>query len=71
MKRKEETIDNTLNSDDLNDYQVRVNVQYYSDMNNDFSDLRLTESDGQTSTLKLKTLKVPSKQPTSRLLKCS
>jgi len=49
MKRKEVTIDNTLNSNDLSNYQVQVNVQYDSDMNDDFSDLRLTDSDGQTS----------------------
>jgi hypothetical protein len=49
IKRKPVTINNTLNLDDLVNYQVKVNVQYDSDMNNDFSDLRFADSDGQTS----------------------
>ena len=48
-KRKAVTIDNTLNSNDLSNYQVQLNVQYDSDMNADFSDLRLTDSDELTS----------------------
>jgi flagellin-like protein len=48
-KRKAVTIDNTLNPNDLSNYQVQLNVQYDSDMNADFSDLRLTDSDEQTS----------------------
>jgi len=47
-KRKQVTVDNTLNSEDLTNYQVRVNVQHDSDMNSDFSDLRFTSSDEQT-----------------------
>jgi hypothetical protein len=42
------TIDNSLNPKNLTDYQVILNVQYDSDMNSDFSDLRFTESDAQT-----------------------
>jgi flagellin-like protein len=49
MRRKAVTIDNTLNSNDLSNYQVQFNVQYDSDMNTDFSDLRFTDSDKQTS----------------------
>ena len=49
MKRKAVTIDNTLNSDDLSNYQVQLNVQYDADMNADFSDLRVTDSDEQTA----------------------
>jgi len=48
LKRKAVTIDNTLNPNDLTGYQIQVNVTYASDMNNDFSDLRFTDSDGQT-----------------------
>lgn len=47
-KRKTLTIDNTLNLNDLTDYQIIVDVQYDSDMNSDFSDLRFTEIDAQT-----------------------
>jgi len=48
IKRKAVTIDNTLNPNDLTGYQVQVNVEYDSDMIADFSDLRFTDSDGQT-----------------------
>jgi hypothetical protein len=48
IKRKPVTINNTLNLDDLVNYQVKVNVQYDSDMNTNFSDLRFADSDGQT-----------------------
>ena len=47
-KRKPVTVDNSLNPEDLTNYQVRVNVQYDSDMNSDFSDLRFTSSDEKT-----------------------
>ncbi len=47
-KRKTVTIDNTANSDDLINYQVRVNVQYDSNMKADFSDLRFTDADSPT-----------------------
>ncbi|MCW4015081.1 MAG: DUF2341 domain-containing protein [Candidatus Bathyarchaeota archaeon] len=46
--RKEITIDNTLNPNDLTNYQIMVNVEYDSDMNNDFSDLRFTDNTQQT-----------------------
>jgi len=48
VRRKAVTIDNTLNLNDLVDYQIMVDVQYDSDMSPDFSDLRFTDSDGQT-----------------------
>jgi len=48
LKRKAVTIDNTLNPNDLTGYQIQLNVPYDSDMNSDFSDLRFTDSDGQT-----------------------
>jgi len=48
-KRKEITIDNSLNSEDLVDYQLAINVQYDSDMLSDFSDLRFTSNDKQTT----------------------
>ena len=48
LKRKAVTIDNSLNPDELTGYQIQLNVPYDSDMNSDFSDLRFTDSDGQT-----------------------
>jgi flagellin-like protein len=48
IKRKAVTIDNTLNPNELTDYQVQLNVTYDSDMIDDFSDLRFTDSDCQT-----------------------
>jgi flagellin-like protein len=47
-KRKAITVDNSLNPNDLVNYQVMVDVQYDSDMIADFSDLRFTDSDYQT-----------------------
>jgi flagellin-like protein len=47
-KRKTVTIDNTLNPNNLTNYQVILNVQYDSDMKADFSDLRITDSDQLT-----------------------
>ena len=47
-KRRTITIDNTLNPNNLTDYQLLLNVQYDSDMKPDFSDLRITDSDQQT-----------------------
>jgi flagellin-like protein len=48
VRRKAVTIDNSLNLNDLVDYQIMVDVQYDSDMSPDFSDLRFTDSNGQT-----------------------
>ena len=45
-KRKPITIGN--NGDELTEYQVRINVNYDSDMQNDFDDLRFTKNDGTT-----------------------
>ncbi|MDG6221834.1 MAG: DUF2341 domain-containing protein [Candidatus Bathyarchaeota archaeon] len=47
-KRKQVTIDNSLNPEGLTNYQIKINVPYDSDMNSDFSDLRFTNSDEQT-----------------------
>jgi flagellin-like protein len=49
LKRTAVTIDNSLNPEELTCYQIQLNVPYDSDMNSDFSDLRFTTSDGQTS----------------------
>jgi len=49
LRRKAVTIDNSLNPDELTGYQIQLNVAYDSDMNSDFSDLRFTGSDEQTS----------------------
>ena len=48
MKRKTVSIDNTANINDLLNYQVKVNVQYDSDIKADFSDLRFIDDDHQT-----------------------
>lgn len=48
INRKAVTIDNTLNPNYLIGYQIQLNVPYDSDMIPDFSDLRFTDSDGQT-----------------------
>jgi hypothetical protein len=48
MKRKTITINNTLNPNNLTNYQVKVDIQYDSDMKVDFSDLRFIEDDHQT-----------------------
>jgi flagellin-like protein len=48
LKRREVTIDNSLNPNELTCYQVQLTVGYDSDMVSDFSDLRFTDSDGQT-----------------------
>ena len=47
-KRKVITIDNTGSADTLTDYQVELSVSYVAEMKADFSDLRFTDSDGQT-----------------------
>jgi len=44
-KRRPVTIDS---SNSLNNYQVKIDVSYDSDMSSDFSDLRFTDSDGTT-----------------------
>jgi hypothetical protein len=48
LKRAAVTIDNTLSPSALAGYQIQLTVPYDSDMNSDFSDLRFTDSDGQT-----------------------
>ncbi len=48
LKRREVTIDNSLNPNELTGYQVQLTVEYDSDMISDFSDLRFTDSDGQS-----------------------
>jgi len=47
-RRRAITINNTLNTNNLIDYQVNINVSYTPRMKSDFSDLRFTESDGLT-----------------------
>ena len=47
--RKAVTIDNSINPDDLVDYQLKLSVMYDSDMQPDFSDLIFTSNDKQTS----------------------
>jgi N-acetylneuraminic acid mutarotase len=47
-RRRAITINNTLNTNNLNDYQVNINVDYTPSMKSDFSDLRFTDSDGLT-----------------------
>jgi len=46
--RKAITVDNSLNPDNLVNYQILVDVQYDSDMQADFSDLRFTDFDCET-----------------------
>jgi hypothetical protein len=47
-KRKVLVIDNTKNENDLTDFEVNVEINYEPEMNNDFSDIRFTDSDGST-----------------------
>jgi len=47
-KRKLLVIDNKENTNNLTDYQVKINVNYQSEMQSDFSDIRFTSSNGQT-----------------------
>jgi len=47
-RRRAITINNTLNTNNLNGYQVNINVTYTPSMKSDFSDLRFTDSDGLT-----------------------
>ncbi|MFA5364474.1 MAG: DUF2341 domain-containing protein [Candidatus Bathyarchaeia archaeon] len=47
-KRKPVTVDNSLNTNTLTNYQVRVNINYDSDMKTDFSDIRFTDNSAQT-----------------------
>jgi hypothetical protein len=47
-KRKPITIGNGFNPDTLLDYQVKIGIDYDSDMKTDFSDLRFTSADGVT-----------------------
>lgn len=48
QKRQQINIDNSANIDDLTDFQIRLTIPYDSNMNDDFSDLRFTQADGQT-----------------------
>jgi len=47
-KRREVTIDNSLVSSALVNYQIKLTVAFSSSMKSDFSDLRFTSSDGAT-----------------------
>jgi hypothetical protein len=47
-RRRPITIGNGFNPSVLVDYQVKINIDYDSDMKTDFSDLRFTSSDGVT-----------------------
>ncbi len=46
--RKVVLIDNSQNANVLIDFEVNVEIFYQSEMNEDFSDIRFTDSDGQT-----------------------
>ncbi|MCK4353462.1 DUF2341 domain-containing protein, partial [candidate division WOR-3 bacterium] len=46
LYRRPVIVYNTKNSDTLTDYQVRIDLPYYSNMNSDFSDIRFTDSYG-------------------------
>jgi len=48
IKEKLLVIDNKENTNNLTDYQVKINVNYQSEMQSDFSDIRFTSSNGQT-----------------------
>ncbi|RJQ32079.1 MAG: DUF2341 domain-containing protein, partial [Actinobacteria bacterium] len=48
LKRSEITLDNTENSNTLNDYPVKLEVDYQPGMKSDFSDLCFTDSDNLT-----------------------
>ncbi|HKZ94440.1 MAG TPA: DUF2341 domain-containing protein [Candidatus Bathyarchaeia archaeon] len=47
-KRRPITIDNTLNPNNLTNFQIKINLNYDSDMKTDFSDLRFTETGNST-----------------------
>lgn len=47
--RRPVVIDNTSNNDTLYDFQVGLNVPYYTEMQNDFDDIRFTTNDEVTS----------------------
>jgi len=47
--RRPIVIDNTSNSDTLYDFQVGLNIPYYSEMQDDFDDIRYTTDDEDTS----------------------
>lgn len=47
-KRKVVSIDNRLNTENLVGYQLKLNIEYDSDMKQDFSDLRFTGNDYHT-----------------------
>ncbi len=47
-KRKLLVIDNKQNSNNLTDYQIKINVTHQSEMQSDFSDIRFTSSNGKT-----------------------
>jgi hypothetical protein len=48
QKKRNVTINNTLNSNTLSNYQVAINITYDSDMQPDFDDLRFVDSDDST-----------------------
>jgi murein DD-endopeptidase MepM/ murein hydrolase activator NlpD len=48
QKRKIVMIDNTQNSNELTNFEVNVPINYQSEMNNNFSDIRFSDEDGQT-----------------------
>ncbi|MCK4574781.1 DUF2341 domain-containing protein, partial [candidate division WOR-3 bacterium] len=47
--RRSVTIDNTGNGNTLNDFQVGINIPYYTGMQDDFDDIRFTTNDEVTS----------------------
>ncbi|MDD5164861.1 MAG: DUF2341 domain-containing protein, partial [Patescibacteria group bacterium] len=48
QKRKLLVIDNTQNNNDLIDFEINIGIDYESEMNHDFSDIRFTDSDKTT-----------------------
>ncbi|KKK52817.1 hypothetical protein LCGC14_3101100, partial [marine sediment metagenome] len=48
LKRSAITFDNSANPDTLTDYQVKLNIDYQTGMQSDFSGLRFTDSDHLT-----------------------
>ena len=47
-ERKKVVIDNSQNANNLKDFEVDAEILYEPEMNSDFSDIRFTDSDGQT-----------------------
>ena len=48
QKRKKVTINNSQNANNLINFEINVEIPYQLEMNNDFSDLRFTDNNGQT-----------------------